>query len=1780
MARLIARQMDRSGSVTPPDSELEARLAHMGVGWETAQRPAGPADHPSVSVGCGPGTAARTSLVSRPRTAFTLPSESSTSGAAAATSRSTVPPLDLPSSLLSAPTGPARRPAAPPQNTGRPAHRQTKPANVVDRLPLLRKASFLRVSVDSLSFDPVFVRSVSSAPDAADTRVYLEYELPLETSASARRSTRLGGKKIATETALNHRSVIPLRLTAAGVRLWQASELQLTALGQAGGRCWTLAVAALPLRQLLRQPRLALSRRLPLTLRAAGRPLVGHVGVRLELGSDRDDFPAALAAGEKGKRRRRTRRKGPTTGGGSGSDEDGLEDGLEDELQDDQDDQSSEDEERETESGPVSQEEDRRVRTEPCLTSDAEREPAEVPPPTSERSAAADASSKVRLVHWAVRVGRGTPAQPGALRNTYLVVRAPWLQRAATSVTCWGEEEPNYDYTLISPVLLTAPLVARLHNNLLVVEVWQRSQAPGQDRLVGLSRLPLERLYLTFSQPDVTDTVLQMKSPVLVHEGRVSVTNPDSSPAQLELTLAAGTQQQVDAWMAPQRRRSRAHQESSAPRSSDCTMKLTLGRLLHVPEINEAKSGEVDCFVQYTWPVQDDSGELRLRSFTTEPAISRVNPPLAHTATHRYRAPASSHLADAFVAACAPDAGARWDVVVRTFYPAVRDTVIARGVLSSSQIFGLVEACREDGRQSRRFAVPLQLLSGGEDPAHPSLEVSLTVETAPSAPGSRTELTTTSSSGETDTTVRPTNQLPTWTDVIAGRTNQARGAAGPRTADLPRVGAAEGRFEPDPASEAELLRPVREVPVTRRHTWVCGETAGEGGWAARPGRSPVRVTREEGSQTDLDSQPAVSQEALAESDDSPPVSQAGDPRPAESRSADSRPAEEAAGGSRPDGASGSSEESAGHQSGAEHSDEADSQPSSESEMLRRLRRPLGPPSSERPTAEAPVPESRTATDRADILSDIERDLERLRRTGSIFSGQRRAEGPVDDTTQTDDVAEPAGRWRRLQRGPTEAAPVPVERGGGGDAAARRRSWAPPVAAAADCRSEYADVPLLEPNAMSKGREEREHQVLHVRTETGVGAERAQIRSSPGGNGMRGSAAVPSSESVTPATRTASSMENAPTSNGRTIPASQPAPLAPSRGGHSSSSAAAPARATSSASHPGSSADSWVSAVTPATRPASSLAGPVSPGSVPPSVTEAPRAPAAGGDADGEGAFRAQLTVVEALHLPRIVRGEKREQPRVLVSVQTAAGVVASPLQTGTRPRWNWSQTVWIGRELLQQEFHYLVLKVWHRSGSGRDRVLGLVLIDLVPLLHGLNELLGWYNIVDLAGVCRGQMKLSLRPLDDVPCVERESLDLSVSLDDPDRASYVTTSCHSSFPSHLTRYPELAIRAVNRAHHTRDSPLDMSPGRDRLGPGPSGHGSGAEPVSDGARPGGAADPLSDQLLDQLLPSVDECQLMDGTRSFLVSVLRKNLDDLDSLRAGLLSRVEPDWTSLLPTLTNRSVPPGPASADRSGCSSRAGQVRSRSPHTASGQGRARRASEPESQSRVDSRTYTSLTNGDRWDSGSAGTSVGGTENRQLGDGPARLQRRGDPTDSFVYVRAMNDVSSGNHASEVFCHRREVRGGPTEGSQVSSAPVGRVFSEQETAELRRRGSGASGTSGGGELPSSVVELIETAVRRSAEVPDPPAAASSDSDSLPFGDNLRSLNDTSESERGGASAPSQAELFLSILQEMEARDGGGGPRAGTAARRGRCGAGSYPGAGHGPADGGGGEAGGRRGL
>jgi hypothetical protein len=48
-----------------------------------------------------------------------------------------------------------------------------------------------------------------------------------------------------------------------------------------------------------------------------------------------------------------------------------------------------------------------------------------------------------------------------------------------------------------------------------------------------------------------------------------------------------------------------------------------------------------------------------------------------------------------------------------------------------------------------------------------------------------------------------------------------------------------------------------------------------------------------------------------------------------------------------------------------------------------------------------------------------------------------------------------------------------------------------------------------------------------------------------------------------------------------------------------------------------------------------------------------------------------------------------------------------------------------------------------------DKVLGFVSIDLSPLLSGLQQISGWYNIVDTIGNVQGQLKISIIPQEDL-----------------------------------------------------------------------------------------------------------------------------------------------------------------------------------------------------------------------------------------------------------------------------------------------------------------------------------------------------------------------------------------------------------------------------------------------
>ncbi len=133
---------------------------------------------------------------------------------------------------------------------------------------------------------------------------------------------------------------------------------------------------------------------------------------------------------------------------------------------------------------------------------------------------------------------------------------------------------------------------------------------------------------------------------------------------------------------------------------------------------------------------------------------------------------------------------------------------------------------------------------------------------------------------------------------------------------------------------------------------------------------------------------------------------------------------------------------------------------------------------------------------------------------------------------------------------------------------------------------------------------------------------------------------------------------------------------------------------------------------------------------------------------------------------------------------------------------------------------YFILKVWHFRGEldkdfadhERDQVLGYVAVDLTPLkLTAFTQVSGWYNITDWLGKCRGQMKLSVTPLESIlrnqECYTSFALNLhqdefndsSVCVGNNDSIDYIASGCYTNYPSHLLPHQELMIRSRHKSN---------------------------------------------------------------------------------------------------------------------------------------------------------------------------------------------------------------------------------------------------------------------------------------------------------------------------------------------------------------------------------------------
>ncbi|XP_057606258.1 C2 domain-containing protein 3 isoform X2 [Hippopotamus amphibius kiboko] len=328
--------------------------------------------------------------------------------------------------------------------------------------------------------------------------------------------------------------------------------------------------------------------------------------------------------------------------------------------------------------------------------------------------------------------------------NVYLNCKLFSTEEVTRSVIAWGTTKPVFNFSQVIPVSLSSKCLERLKNNVMVIETWNKVRSPGQDKLLGLVKLPLHQFYMSFKDPKISRLLLDAQYPVVAVDSYLPVIDVFSGHqnGNLRVFLAMGSSDQI---IALQRLKNeegtlppfnpRPAHFLDQPSVASVAMagdqgnglmehhfELLVDKVKGLAPLQATVWGEADCYVQYYFPVQNsqssvlkgseflDNG-ITLKPFRSATTLC-VPDPIFNSEHHHSlllpaEVPVQRLLLSAFSAhGLVPGGGVQFEIWCRYYYPNVRDQMVAKGTLPLSRICAIVTMhCEDVGIQT--FNLPL-----------------------------------------------------------------------------------------------------------------------------------------------------------------------------------------------------------------------------------------------------------------------------------------------------------------------------------------------------------------------------------------------------------------------------------------------------------------------------------------------------------------------------------------------------------------------------------------------------------------------------------------------------------------------------------------------------------------------------------------------------------------------------------------------------------------------------------------------------------------------------------------------------------------------------------------------------------------------------------------------------------------------------------------------------------------------------------------------------------------
>lgn len=326
------------------------------------------------------------------------------------------------------------------------------------------------------------------------------------------------------------------------------------------------------------------------------------------------------------------------------------------------------------------------------------------------------------------------------VRNIYLHCRMFWCDQSVSSSVCWGTNDPQFNFVQVSPVLINPNLLERMRNNYLIIEVWDKKTTTPNDELVGIVKLSLHQFYLSLRNKRITSALLKAQYPIIAHDYFVPIVDPLSNcqHGQLKVLLAIGSVEQVSTlqrvtlehYMSVTIGKEKTRNVDTIGLGSisktnleefvEYLFEIVVEDISHMPQFEGIIWGETDCFIQYLFPFQtrshfsekaaDIGQQATLKTFRTATTPCIPDPSFQSITKHKFNLyaaiPVQTQLLNAFVDTEGNITEVSFELWGRFYHPNVRDHILAKATLPLVKLFAMISMYKKDPLL-QSFSLPL-----------------------------------------------------------------------------------------------------------------------------------------------------------------------------------------------------------------------------------------------------------------------------------------------------------------------------------------------------------------------------------------------------------------------------------------------------------------------------------------------------------------------------------------------------------------------------------------------------------------------------------------------------------------------------------------------------------------------------------------------------------------------------------------------------------------------------------------------------------------------------------------------------------------------------------------------------------------------------------------------------------------------------------------------------------------------------------------------------------------